>query len=112
MSRPSLVSAKRIAALRNQFVGFDYVCSGTLLRRVLVCGKPNCRCKAEPPVLHGPYYYWSRRQKGRVVQKVLSAEQAQLVRRAIANYRAALRLLRRWEAETARIAQTQRTPRV
>jgi hypothetical protein len=86
----------------------NYVCSGNLRRRTLVCGKPNCRCKADPPVLHGPYYYWSRLAGGRVVQKILSAEEARLVKAAIANYRKALKLLRRWETETFKIVKQQK----
>lgn len=95
--------ATRIAALKRRLANFDYVCSGTLLRRSLICGKDNCRCKARPPALHGPYYYWSRRHGGRLLQKVLSSSQAKLVGRAIRNYRQCLRLLRRWEAQTALI---------
>ncbi|MBI3631098.1 MAG: hypothetical protein HY221_02065 [Candidatus Sungbacteria bacterium] len=103
-----ITNVTRISALRRRLADFDYVCSGTLLRRSLICGKDNCRCKADPPALHGPYYYWSRRHSGRLLQKVLSLSQAKFVERAIRNYRKALQLLRQWEAETARVVDRQK----
>jgi len=33
------------------FTEVDYALPGTLARRFMRCGKTNCRCKAEPPVL-------------------------------------------------------------
>jgi hypothetical protein len=98
----SSASRKRVAALRGRIAGFDYVCSGNLRRRYAVCGTPNCRCKGRTAQPHGPYYYWSRLLSGKVVQRVLSPEQAEIVARGIKNYRQAKRLLRSWEEETVR----------
>ncbi len=39
------------------------------------CGKRNCRCKADPPQLHGPYIVWTRKVEGKTVTRVLSPEQ-------------------------------------
>lgn len=39
------------------------------------CGKPGCRCKADPPVLHGPYHHWTRKIDGKTVGRYLSNEQ-------------------------------------
>ena len=39
------------------------------------CGKPNCRCKAEPAQLHGPYIVWTRKVDGKTVTRVLTPEQ-------------------------------------
>jgi hypothetical protein len=109
MSTP-LTVGPRIARLRKQFLGYDLVCSGSLVRRMMVCGKPNCRCKKTPPQLHGPYFYWSRRHKGRLTQKVLMPVQARIVGRAIKNQRDILKTLRRWEEETVRFMQTLAPP--
>ena len=97
----SLASHKRIAGLQQRFTRFDYICSGNLRRRYTVCGIKNCCCKAQPPARHGPYYYWSRLLGGKVVQKVLSPQQAKLVAKAIKNYKEARELLRKWEIETS-----------
>ncbi|MDP9317549.1 MAG: hypothetical protein M3O94_00445, partial [Actinomycetota bacterium] len=37
-----------------------YALRGSLASRFMRCGKANCRCKAEPPLLHGPYLHWTR----------------------------------------------------
>lgn len=39
------------------------------------CGKPNCRCKSDPPALHGPYHHWTRKVGGRTTGRYLSDDQ-------------------------------------
>ena len=34
---------------------------GTLIQRHTRCGKPRCRCHADPPAPHGPYWQWTRK---------------------------------------------------
>lgn len=58
------------------FTGVEYALPGTLSRRFMRCGKPNCRCKADPPVLHGPYFHWTRTIAGKTVTRTLTPEQA------------------------------------
>lgn len=57
-------------------------------------------------VLHEPYYYWSRRHGGRLVQRVLTPVQTKLVGRAIRNYKSIRSMLLRWEQETVKIIET------
>jgi hypothetical protein len=46
---------------------------GTLTVRA--CGKPNCRCRADPPRLHGPYAEWTRKTAGKTTTRRLSPAQ-------------------------------------
>jgi Family of unknown function (DUF6788) len=46
---------------------------GTLVVRSHACGKPRCRCHADPPVLHGPYAEWTRKIGGKTVTRRLTA---------------------------------------
>ena len=105
MSREKKPSRQRIRQrtkeLRRAISAMDFVASGTLHIRTKVCGRKNCRCAIDPDARHGPYYEWSRRQEGRLVHSVVTAEQAQLFTRAIGSYREIQRLLTRWEHETA-----------
>jgi hypothetical protein len=39
------------------------------------CGKAGCRCKADPPVLHGPYHHWTRNLAGKTVGRYLTDDQ-------------------------------------
>jgi hypothetical protein len=52
------------------------------------CGKPNCRCKAKPPKLHGPYYRWTGLLQGKPTTKTLTLAEARECRRRIAHFRA------------------------
>jgi hypothetical protein len=45
---------------------------GTLAVRAYACGKPNCRCHADPPRLHGPYAEWTRKIGGKTVTRRLT----------------------------------------
>ena len=103
---------ERIRRIQEQIRAMDYVSSGTLVTRTKVCGKPGCRCAHDPAARHGPYYEWGYMKDGRQVHRTLSAEQATVLKKAIANYRAILRLLRAWQRQTLRVlgAQTPRKP--
>ncbi|MGH3097251.1 MAG: DUF6788 family protein, partial [Streptosporangiales bacterium] len=63
------------ARLSSELAGLDYALPGSLAHRYLRCGKANCRCKAEPPALHGPYLHWTRTVAGKTITKTLSEEQ-------------------------------------
>ena len=86
--------------LRQRIQAMDGVLSGTVHVRTKVCGKPNCRCAQDPESRHGPYIEWSHRQANRLVHRILTPEQAELVQRAIANYRTIQDLLGLWERKT------------
>jgi uncharacterized protein DUF6788 len=45
---------------------------GTLTIRAYACGKPGCRCHADPPRLHGPYAEWTRKIGGKTITRRLS----------------------------------------
>ena len=59
------------------FTDADYALPGSLARRYMRCGKQTCRCKADPPVLHGPYLHWTRTVAGKTRTRTLTEEQAQ-----------------------------------
>jgi hypothetical protein len=61
---------------------------GSLSTARSTCGKPNCACKAKPPILHGPYYRWTGFLNGKRTTKTLTREQARQCRQRIANFRA------------------------
>jgi len=94
---------ERIAGIQASLKALDYLCSGTLLSRMMICGKPNCQCAKDPGARHGPYYQWGRMKGRKLVHRMVTAEQAVLLRHAIANYRQARKLMRTWERETERL---------
>ena len=64
-----------------------------LTRRYTRCGKPGCRCQADPPRPHGPYYQLTRKVVGKTVATRLTAGQAARYTEWIANQRELRRLL-------------------
>lgn len=103
---------QRIARILEAISGVDYLCSGTLLKRTKVCGKPGCRCAKDASARHGPYYEWGHMQDGKLVHRTVSPEQAILLQQGIDNYRAVQKLLRNWEMETEQLinAEAPRKP--
>ena len=53
----------------------DFALPGTLTVRSYACGKPGCRCRADPPRLHGPYAEWTRKIGGKTVTRRLTPRQ-------------------------------------
>ena len=68
---------KRHRALLAELADVGLVLRGSIGHRLARCGRPGCRCKAEPPELHGPYYVWTRKIAGKTVTAQLRPEAAQ-----------------------------------
>jgi hypothetical protein len=66
----------RHRALMAELVGLGLVLRGSIALRPTRCGNPGCRCKADPPMLHGPYFVWTRKVAGKTVTAQLTPEQA------------------------------------
>ena len=103
---------ERIARIREALSAIDYLCSGTLLQRTKVCGKPGCRCAQDPSARHGPYFEWGHMKGGKLVHRTVTSEQATILQLAIANHRKAKKLMQAWEDETERLfdAEAPRKP--
>ena len=101
---------ERIDRIRQALGEIDTLCSGTLLKRMKVCGKPGCRCAHDPQARHGPYYEWGHMKGGVLVHRSLTPQQAQILQLAIGNHRKAKKLMRAWEEETERLIDLE-TPR-
>ncbi|MFM0741179.1 hypothetical protein PQQ51_28380 [Paraburkholderia xenovorans] len=94
---------ERIERIRETLNAIDYLCSGTLLERMKVCGKPGCRCAQNHDARHGPYYEWGHMKDGKLVHRTVSPGKAAVLRQATANYRKAKKLMQAWEDETERL---------
>jgi hypothetical protein len=84
--RLQALDAKR-QRLAAQLASTDLISSGSVVQRFMPCGKPNCRCHADPPQLHGPYWQWTTAVGGKTVTRRLSERQAHLYQQWIANRR-------------------------
>jgi len=59
----------RIAA---ELAQTGFALPGTLTVRAYACGKPICRCHADPPRLHDPYAEWTRKIGGKTTTRRLT----------------------------------------
>jgi hypothetical protein len=90
--------AQRFQALKREFQEVDYFCKGTLLKRMMKCGKPQCACRQDPAKRHGPYFEWTYKAKGKTVNVKLTREVMPLFRAASHQYRKLRSLLNRLES--------------
>jgi hypothetical protein len=103
-------SREKIAEIQRTLSAMEYLSSGTLLKRMKVCGNPRCHCASDPAARHGPYFEWSYLKAGKLHHRTLTPEQAEIMRLAIANQRKAKKLLRVWEAQTLHLIEL-KTPK-
>ncbi len=80
MTARQLPHRARVRQILREIGQIGYALPGSLVIRTTACGKPACRCKADPPELHGPYVSWIRRSDGKPVTRKLTPEQEQRYR--------------------------------
>ncbi len=77
----------RYRELLEEIGEIGFIRSGSVAPRFNYCGKPGCRCHADPPQPHGPYWQWTAKVAGRTVNRRLSPREAELYREWIGNDR-------------------------
>lgn len=73
--------------LARRILDLDFLQRGSVVLRHTHCGVPGCRCHADPPQLHGPYWQWSRYGSGRTVTRRVTESQAEIYQRSVDNHR-------------------------
>ena len=92
-------------ALLGELAGLGFVSPGSVILRETSCGKPGCKCMADPPRRHGPYYQWTRKVRGKTVSRQLSPAEAELFQEWIANRRQLQRVTRDLERVSAKAGE-------
>ena len=85
-----------IARIKRELGKIGELRPGSLTRQYNVCGSPGCRCKADPPQKHGPYYHLSYTRHGKGGTRVIKKEDLASTRAAVANYARLKGLVDRW----------------
>lgn len=70
----------RIQEILAEIDAIGHALPGSVVTRTTACGKPGCRCKADPPELHGPYTSWLLRSGGKPVTRRLTPGQEERYR--------------------------------
>ncbi|HEX9595572.1 MAG TPA: DUF6788 family protein [Anaerolineales bacterium] len=92
--QPSLEA--RIETLKQAIVRLGDLRPGKLSQQYNVCGKADCRCKADPPQKHGPYYQLSFTRSGKSSTQFVRKEYLAVVRQQLRNYQRLQELIDRW----------------
>jgi hypothetical protein len=100
---------KRYRELAAQLATIGLIHSGSVTRRYTRCGTPSCKCHAEPPQPHGPYYQWTAKMNGKTVTRRLSKDEAELYQEWIANDRRLRRLIQQMRQVAAKAAELRLT---
>lgn len=90
-------AARTYAALKQALGRLGFARPGSLVRRFMRCGKRGCRCMAEPPRLHGPYYDWTYKVRGKTIAMRLTEAQAQRCAEWLRNHRQLRAIVRKME---------------
>lgn len=85
--------AKELAAIAR----IAKVLPGSLTSRRTRCGRQSCKCMADPPRPHGPYWQWTRKVAARTACRWLSDDQADDYSSWVANDRRLHQLVARLE---------------
>jgi hypothetical protein len=89
--------AQRFHELKRGLDPLEYFCKGTVLKRMMKCGKAACACHSDPDKRHGPYFELPYKANGKTVNVKLAPEAAPLYQAASLQYRRLKILLTRLE---------------
>ena len=101
---PTTGQQARAAGIAAELAGLGLALPGTLIERHVRCGKPGCRCHADPPVLHGPYWQWTRKVAGKTITRLVPGDQLDDYRQWLDNHHKLRALVAELEALTLAIA--------
>jgi len=94
---------RRLQRIKRGLAALGDLRPGHLSQQYNVCGNPSCRCKADPPQRHGPYYQLGWTRKGKSTTRFIRAPDVAAVKAQLRNHERLLRLVDRWIAVSVEI---------
>ena len=95
-TRRQATLTRQIEKVKRDLTALGDLRPGSLSTQYNVCGSPGCKCKADPPVKHGPYYQVSYTRKGKSSTKFVKKEDLPEVRKQLKNYERMKLLMEKW----------------
>jgi hypothetical protein len=96
---------QRYRELAAELATIGLIHSGSVTRRYTRCATPGCKCHADPPQPHGPYYQWTAKTNGKTVTRRLTETEAKLYQEWIANDRRLRHLIQQMRQIAAKAAE-------
>lgn len=100
----------KIRRIKRALAALGDLRPGTLSTQFNVCGNPTCRCKADPPQKHGPYYQVSYTRKGKSRTEFVRKENLSSVRKQIRNYDKLRQMIDQWLDLSIELDRLRRAP--
>src|ERR1700741_3804294 len=78
---------RRFRLAQQELHQLAYFLKGTVLKRMMKCGRPQRACHRDPTQRHGPYFEWTYKVAGKTVNVKLSSQAASLYQAATKQHR-------------------------
>src|SRR5213593_2608880 len=92
----SIFLEERIQSIKREISALGDLRPGALSLQYNICGNPSCRCKADPPVKHGPYPQVSFTWHGKSTTQFVREDDVEEVHQQLENYRRLRDLVDEW----------------
>jgi hypothetical protein len=96
MANRSQFLEQRIQSIKHEIAALGDLRPGALSLQYNICGSPSCRCKADPPLKHGPYPQISFTWHGKSTTQSVRADEVDEVRQQLQNYHRLRTLVDEW----------------
>jgi len=95
-----------IEELKRKITSMDTILQGTVLKQYKACGKKNCRCGRDTQYWHGPYWVWTRKEKGKTITKTLKdRNQVKMIQKAFKNMQQINQILGKWKGLSLKVLE-------
>jgi hypothetical protein len=91
---------RQFEAYRDELDQIGFILTGSITKRFMRCGTAGCRCQTNPKALHGPYYEWTRKVRGKTVSVRLKKKEAEQLMEWIENKRRFYEIISKMEKIT------------
>jgi len=95
---------ERIQKIKQRVAALGDLRPGAISQQYNVCGNPTCRCKATPPIKHGPYYQLSFTWKGKSSTRFVRDEERLQLEKQLDTYRRLRELIDEWIGLAAQLS--------
>ncbi len=95
---------RQFEAYRNELDKIGFILTGSVTKRFMRCGTVGCKCQTDPNALHGPYYEWTRKVRGKTVSVRLKKKEAEQLMEWIENKRRFYEIISKMEKITLEAA--------
>ena len=96
MSDRSQFLEQRIQSIKGEIAALGDLRPGALSMQYNICGNPSCRCKADPPLKHGPYPQVSFTWRGKSTTQFVREQDVEEVQTQLTNYHRLRNLVDEW----------------